>query len=134
MASVSRFEELIAWQKARVLTKDVYALTRGKLFAKDYGLCDQIRRAAVSIGSNIAEGFDRGSNKEFLAFLGIAKGSAAEVRSQLHTALDVGYLSHEDFEMIVSQTEEVSRLFNGLISSLRDTSFRGTRYHKTIEP
>ena len=96
--TIKKFEELIAWQKARKLTADVYVVTGSGNFAKDFSLKDQIRRAAVSIGSNVAEGFDRGNNKEFLTFLGVAKGSAAEVRSQLYTAYDVGYLQEEKFK------------------------------------
>ena len=126
-----KFEDIIAWQKARELTWEVYACTRKGSFVKDYGLVDQVRRAAVSIGSNIAEGFDRGNTKEFLTFLGIAKGSAAEVRSQLYTALDVGHVTQFEFESLKSQAEEISRMLNGLIRSLRDTPISGMRYHKT---
>ena len=132
MASVSKFEELIVWQKARQLAKDVYGVTRVGGFAKDYGFCDQIRRAVVSIGSNVAEGFDRGNNKEFLTFLGVAKGSAAEVRSQLHTAFDVGYLADGIYVDLISQAEEVSRLLNGLMVSIRETSYQGMRYHREV--
>ena len=127
---VSRFEELIAWQKARELAASIYAVTRTGTFHRDYSLVDQIRRAAVSVGSNIAEGFDRGNNKEFLSFLGIAKGSAAEVRSQLYTALDVGHLSHERFSLCFGQAEEVAKLISGLSASLRKSSIAGTRYHQ----
>lgn len=116
---VGRFEELVAWQKARELTKDIYSITKAGSFAKDFGLRDQICRAAVSIGSNIAEGFDRGNNREFVVFLGIAKGSAAEVRSQLYVALDVGYVTNGVFEKLRAKTEEVSRLICGLIASIR---------------
>ena len=128
--TIKRFEELIAWQKARRLAADVYAITRTTKFAKDFSLTDQIRSAVVSIGSNIAEGFDRGNNKEFVTFLGIAKGSAAEVRSQLYTAFDVGYLATEEFERLRSMAEEVSRLVNGLLLSLRKSPITGSRYHK----
>lgn len=121
---------MYAWQKARELAKAVYAVTRIGAFAKDFALTDQIRRAVISIGSNIAEGFDRGNTKEFLAFLGIAKGSAAEVRRQLYTALDVGYLSQATFDSLKSQSEDVSRLIAGLIKSLRKTPIAGVRYHK----
>lgn len=128
--TIKKFEELIAWQKARKLTADVYVVTGSGNFAKDFSLKDQIRRAAVSIGSNVAEGFDRGNNKEFLTFLGVAKGSAAEVRSQLYTAYDVGYLQEEKFKELISQAEEVSMLINGLSSSLRKSDIQGRRYHK----
>ena len=87
---VRRFEDLIAWQKARDLTKRIYSLTQQGGFERDYGLRDQIRRAAVSVMSNLAEGFDRAGRSEFHQFLVIAKGSSAEVRSHLYVALDVG--------------------------------------------
>ncbi len=90
MSGIHRFEDLIAWQKARVLTKAIYDVTSDGVFAKDFGLRDQIRRASVSIMSNIAEGFERRRTPEFKHFLNIAKASSAEVRSQLYVALDVG--------------------------------------------
>ena len=86
MATIEKFEDIEAWQKARELTREVYAASNTWLFAKDYGLRDQIRRAAVSIMSNIAEGFERGGDKEFGQFIAQAKGSSAEVRAQLYVA------------------------------------------------
>ena len=125
--AVDRFEDLIAWQKARALTVQIYSITGVGSFAKDFGLTDQIRRAAVSIGSNIAEGFERGNNKEFLVFLGVAKGSAGEVRSQLHTAYDVSHLSEEQYHSPLKMSEDVSRLIAGLMLSLRKSSMSGMR-------
>ena len=114
MAGVRNFEELIARQKARELTREVYAATRSGEFARDFGLSDQIRRAAVSIMSNIAEGSERGSAADFHRFLFMAKGSCAEVRSQLYIALDAGYLTQEKFASLQSSAEEVGRLIGGL--------------------
>ena len=90
---ISRFEDLVAWQKARELTREIYRVTNTGRFGKDFALRDQIRRASVSVLSNLAEGFDRASRSEFHQFLVIAKGSCAEVRSQLYIAVDAGYLS-----------------------------------------
>ena len=129
--TIERFEDLVAWQKARALTSKIYAATRIGQFAKDFGLTDQIRRAAVSIGSNIAEGFERGNNKEFVTFLGIAKGSAGEVRSQLYTAYDVGYLSDDGISELVELSKDVSKLINGLIMSLRKSAVGGMRSNRT---
>ncbi len=98
MATIERFEDIEAWKKARELTKVVYQLTSIGEFARDYGLRDQMRRAAVSILSNIAEGFERDGTREFQQFLAVAKGSAGEVRAQLYVALDAGFLTQEDFE------------------------------------
>ena len=90
MATIQRFEEIEAWQVARELTRSVYECSKSGSFAKDFALRDQIRRAAISVMSNIAEGFERGGNAEFIQFLSIAKGSAAEVETQLYVALDQG--------------------------------------------
>jgi four helix bundle protein len=96
MATVKKFEDLICWQKARELTKAVYKTLAD--YCKDYGFRDQIWRAAVSVMSNIAEGFERGTRQEFLNYLFIARGSAGEVRAQLYVALDAGYLNLETFK------------------------------------
>ena len=115
---VHRFEDLIAWQKARVLTREIYQVTRQGDFAKDFGLRDQIQRAAVSIMSNIAEGFERGGRAEFHQFLSVAKASCAEVRSQLYVAIDVGYLDQPVFDRLLAQAEEVGRIVGGLRASV----------------
>lgn len=114
MGKFEGFEDLIAWQKARVLTKAIYQATRLDPFAKDFGLASQIQRAAVSIMSNIAEGFDRDSPGDFHRFLGIAKGSSSEVISQLFVALDNGYLSQAEFDRLRQQAKEVGKIIGGL--------------------
>jgi four helix bundle protein len=127
MASkIERFEDFIAWQKARKLTSDIYSVTGKGRFERDFGLKDQIRRAAVSIMSNLAEGFERGRPTEFHQFLSIAKGSCAELRSQLYVALDVGYLDQSIFEALMTKAMEVGRLLGGLRRSveLRRETFR----------
>src|SRR5918911_616020 len=98
---IERFEDLLAWRRARALTAAIYRMTSDGSFAKDYGLRDQIRRAAVSIMSNIAEGFERGRPSEFHQFLSVAKGSCAELRSQLYVALDAGYINEERFKKLL---------------------------------
>ena len=115
---VEKFEDLIAWQKARILTKEIYLITGKGEFAADFALAGQIRKASVSIMSNIAEGFERGGRGEFHQFLSIAKGSAAEVRSQLYVALDVGYLTKVDFQRLMKKAEEVGRIIGGLRASV----------------
>ena len=111
---VERFEELIAWQKARALTKDIYKFTGEGRFSKDFGLKDQIRRAAVSIMSNIAEGFERGKPSEFHQFLSVAKASCAELRSQLYVALDAEYIDEDLFNQLMQKATEVGRIIGGL--------------------
>jgi four helix bundle protein len=118
MSKIERFEDLIAWQKARELTREIYRITRQGAFAKDFGLSGQIQRAAVSIMSNIAEGFERGNRAEFHQFLSTAKASCAEVRSQLYIACDVGYLDQTTFDQLLAQAEEVGRITGGLRASV----------------
>ena len=112
--SIERFEDFIAWQKARRLTADIYKVTSEGNFARDFGLKDQIRRAAVSSMSNLAEGFERGRPAEFHQFLSIVKGSCAELRTQLYVALDVGYLSVSTFDALMMQATEVGKMLGGL--------------------
>ncbi|WP_427160812.1 four helix bundle protein [Aliinostoc sp. HNIBRCY26] len=114
MGKVERFEDLIAWQKARILTQDIYQVTQQGKFAKDFGLSGQIQRAAVSIMSNIAECFERSHLGEFHQFLAIAKSSCAELRSQLYVALDIHYLDQLKFHQLLTQAEELGRIIGGL--------------------
>src|SRR2546423_8706236 len=111
---IEKFEDFIAWQKARRLTRQIYKATNLPAFSRDFGLKDQIRRAAVSIMSNIAEGFERGRPSEFHQFLSIAKGSCAELRSQLYIALDVEYIPQTRFRELMSIAEEVGQVVGGL--------------------
>jgi len=114
MGKVERFEDLIAWQKARELTKMIYCVSREGAFSKDFGLSNQIQRAAVSVMSNIAEGFERGGRNEFHQFLSVAKASCAELRSQLYVALDNGYISRGSFDELMPLAVEVSKIVGGL--------------------
>ncbi len=113
-SGVRSFEDLVAWQKARVMVGAIYAATRSRSFARDWSLTSQIQRAAVSVMSNIAEGFERNQPREFFQFLGIAKASCAEVRSLLHVALDVGYIDQKQFDTLIAQSREVARIIGGL--------------------
>jgi four helix bundle protein len=116
---IERFEDIKAWQEARALVKGIYDATKSdRDFAVDYRLRDQIHSAAVSIMSNIAEGFSRRTTKEFVQFLFVAKGSAAEVESQLYGALDQGYINREKFDDFYSKSDEVARLISGFIKYL----------------
>ncbi len=108
----------MAWQKARVLAAEIYKITEEGKFAKDYGLKDQVRRAAVSVMSNIAEGFERGRSTEFHQFLSVAKASCAELRSQLYVALDAGYLNQDAFSRLMAKATEVGHVVGGLRTSV----------------
>ena len=118
MARVERFEDLFAWQKARELTRLIYSISSNGDFGKDHGLRGQIRRASVSVMSNIAEGFDRSNPNEFHHFLVIAKGSCAEVRAQLYVASDAELISKEQFDSAQNLAEETSRIIAGLRSAV----------------
>lgn len=119
MAKVERFEDIVAWQKARELVREIYKASRNPMFAKDFGLCDQIRRAALSIMLNIAEGFARKTNREFLQFLVVAHGSAAEVQSGLYVALDQSYIGQDEFEYLYKAANETSKVIMGFSNYLR---------------
>ncbi len=113
MARIERFEEIEAWKQARMLTKAVYRVTRSGSLHEDLGLRDQLQRAAVSTMANIAEGFDGGSNREFIKFLGYTFRSATEVQSHLYVALDQGYIAQRDFDSIYELTVQVKSLVRG---------------------
>ena len=117
---IIRFEDIEVWQEARKLVNFVYAaINANEKFRKDFRLSNQIQAAAVSTMSNIAEGFSRRGNKEFIQFLFVSKSSAAEVQSQLYVALDQGYITQEVFENIYKQSEKVSKMDSGFIKYLR---------------
>jgi len=116
---IERFEDIRAWKETRELVKRIYEVTDGQAFQRDYSLRDQIRRAAVSIMGNIAEGFDRQSNREFVRFLLIAVSSASELKSHLYVALDQKYIDEESFREIYDRATMVGKLINGFIGYLR---------------
>lgn len=128
MARITKFEDIESWKRARTLTKEIYELTSTGEFKRDFGLKDQIRRASVSILSNIAEGFERGGDREFLQFLAVAKGSCGEVRAQLYVALDQGYFSVGRFETLCEAATEVGQLLSGLMKYLKQSDLRGSKY------
>jgi len=128
MAKIAKFEDIESWRRARTYTNDVYKITGAGKFARDFGLKDQIRRAAISILSNIAEGFERGGDNEFLQFLSIAKGSCGEARAQLYIALDQSYISVVQFESLMKATADISQLISGLMKYLHGSSLRGNKY------
>jgi four helix bundle protein len=128
MASIKKIEDLIAWQKARVLANTIWNLTKKEPFSKDFSLTDQIRISSGSVMDNIAEGFERGGNKEFIQFLYYAKGSSGEVRSQLYRTFDRGYIDQSTFDKLYTQTNELSKLISGLINYLQDSNIKGEKF------
>ncbi|MFZ7145931.1 MAG: four helix bundle protein [Bacteroidota bacterium] len=131
MGKIDRFEDIESWKKARELSKSIYSITNNALFSNDPSLKDQIRRAVVSISSNIAEGFEQGGTQEVIQFLFIAKGSCGEVRSQIYLALDCEYVSENEFQNIKGKAEEVSKLIQGFINYLKETELKGAKYSES---
>ncbi|HMQ01278.1 MAG TPA: four helix bundle protein [Cyclobacteriaceae bacterium] len=128
MSKINSFEDLEVWQRARELSLLVYKATQGDSFSKDYSLRDPINKTTGSVMDNIAEGFERGGNKELRQFLSIAKASCAEVRSQLYRALDRNHLSESDFEFLKEKSIEVSKQLSGFMNYLKNSDKKGYKY------
>jgi four helix bundle protein len=128
MNKINSFEDLIAWQKARIFNQRIYKVSDARSFSNDFALKDQVRRASISIVSNIAEGFERNGNREFVQYLSIAKASNAEVRSHLYIALDLGYVSKNLFEELINLSEEIGKIINGLMHYLQSSDLRGAKF------
>ena len=126
--SVQQFEDLEVWKDARRLTRAIYHITQAEKFSKDFALRDQIRRATVSIMSNIAEGFERGGNQEFCQFLYVAKGSCGEVRSQLHIALDQNYISRSELDQLADSFKRLSSTISNFIAYLKNSGMKGEKF------
>jgi four helix bundle protein len=133
MGTFKSFEEIQAWQNARTLADKIYNLTLMGSFAKDYKLKDQINGSSGSIMDNIAEGFERSGNREFIQFLSIAKGSAGETRSQLYRALDRNHISLEVFEELKDKTIELTKQLTGLMRYLSTSDVKGTKFIREPE-
>jgi len=126
--TVKCFEDLQIWKDAPRLTNRIYKATKGHAFSKDYGLSDQIRRAPVSIMSNIAEGYERGGNQELLQFLSIAKGSCGEVRCQLYVVFDQGYVEGKECEILIDEFKKLSIMINNFMKYIKGAPYKGTKY------
>ncbi len=133
MATFKKFEEIECWKRARQLTRRVYAITNEPVFAKDFGLKDQIRRASVSVMSNIAEGYDRSGTAEFVHFLATTKGSAAEVKCQLYVAADQGYIHEDHFHELSALATETGSMVAGLMRYPRASGYKGTKFKATTQ-
>jgi len=130
MPTYNSFEDLPLWKSAKELAILIYKITSKGNFSRDSGLRDQIQRAAISVSSNIAEGFERGTKQEFIQFLYIARGSCGELRSQLSIAKDIGYLDNEEFDGLYNATKKVSKQISGFIDYLRTTHILGQKFHR----
>jgi len=130
MAAIKKFEDIQAWQDARELVRHIYSITQKAPFSRDFGLSQQVQRAAVSIMSNIAEGFERGGNKEFSQFLSISKASAGEVRSLLYVAHDLKYIDSEKFDGLLQSTIIISKKVSALMRYLKTSPLKGIKHIK----
>ncbi|OPX96593.1 MAG: hypothetical protein A4E60_03452 [Syntrophorhabdus sp. PtaB.Bin047] len=126
--TITCFEDLQIWQEARKLTISIYDATRLPSFARDFGLVNQIRKASISIGSNIAEGHERGGKQEFLQFLSVAKGSSGEVRSQLYLARDPGYIEKDKCEQLIGDFKRLTSMISSFMKYLKTSDYKGTKY------
>ena len=133
MSKITRFEDLLTWQKAREFTRVILTLTKSDEFSRDFALKDQLRRAAISVPANIAEGFERDGNREFVKFLSIAKGSAGEVRSLLYLALDLGYISSDQMDESIALSLETARLIGGMIRYIQGSNKKGRKFKNQEE-
>ena len=131
MPTITRFEDIEGWRKARELARLVSLVTKSGDVAKDYGLRDQMRRAAVSVMANIAEGFGRGGNKEFIQFLGHARGSSAELKSHFYVALDAGFMAENEFGRLYQLASETEALISGFMKYLQASDVRGRKFKTT---
>lgn len=125
------FEDLEVWKLSRLLTNKIYGASNDGKFSKDYDLKSQIRRAAVSVMSNIAEGYERGGNPEFIQFLSISKASCGEVRSQLYVARDQGYVAREECDRLIDAFKKLSIMLNNFMESLKSSPYRGPKYKQS---
>ncbi|HRC33072.1 MAG TPA: four helix bundle protein [Bacteroidia bacterium] len=128
MATIEKLEEIISWQKSLKVVKLIYQETNNEKFSRDFGLKDQIRRSAVSIPSNIAEGFGRGGNKEFIQFLSIAKGSTFELKTQLLIAKDLDYIDEKQFMFIHKELDDIGKLLTAFQSYLKQSEMKGEKF------
>ncbi|MBT1700546.1 four helix bundle protein [Fulvivirgaceae bacterium PWU4] len=133
MATIKSFEDIEVWQRARAFSLKIYDLTQEGSFAKDYSLRNQINDASGSVMDNIAEGFERGGNKEFINFLSYAKGSAGETRSQLYRAVDRKHITEETFVNLKTEALAISKMISGFMSYLQTSSIRGSKFLEPFE-
>lgn len=134
LATINKIEDLLIWQEARVLVKEIFVLTNNDNFSKEYALKDQIKRSAISVMSNIAEGFGRGGNKEFTQFLYITNGSLSELKSQLYISYDFNVLAEEQLSNLLADILKLENMIKSLVKKMKESEYTGTKYKTVSEP
>ena len=132
MGAIKKFEDLFVWKLSRELCGDIFRITKYDTFSKDFKFKEQIRNSSGSVMDNIAEGFERNGNREFIQFLSIAKGSCGETRSQLYRALDFQYIVDSEFNVLKQKTEKLSVTIGKLINYLKQSEIKGSKYKKIV--
>lgn len=130
MATIKKFEEIVAWQRARKMAKEIYLITRRETVKYDFSMKDQINGSIGSVMDNIAEGFERDGNKEFIQFLVVAKASAGETRSQWHRMFDRNYISTEEYNKGLTDLHGITYIISQLITYLQKSTLKGNKFHK----
>jgi four helix bundle protein len=134
MGTIKRFEDILAWQRARVLALKIHELATSGTFERDFKLRDQINGSSGSIMDNISEGFERDGRKEFILFLSYSKGSCGEVKSQLYRALDRKHINHDQFEELYNETEAIGKMIGGLMRYLSESNIAGNKFKEPFVP
>ncbi len=131
MATITKIEDLLIWQEARVLVKNIFLITSKDKFSKEFFLKDQIKRSSISVMSNIAEGYGRSGNKEFIQFLYISNGSLSELKSQLYISFDFNLISNEELDNFLKDILKIENMIKSFIRKIKNSEFTGIKFKKT---
>jgi four helix bundle protein len=132
LATITKIEDLLIWQESRVLVKNIFSITSTAKFSKEFFLKDQIKRSAISVMSNVAEGYGRGGNKEFVQFLYIANGSLSELKSQLYISFDFNLITNDQLETYLKDVFKIENMIKAFARKIKESEFTGTKFKKAV--